>query len=1264
MLDNTRLTSELTHIHRILSAVAATPRGRGLLDELRRTVGGSTAALLRQALFADCLRVTCSAVAADGRVHDEEIEATYEPLFSMARHYAAVLPERYGDFSAIEPEAAHRFLKCYTDDRGPFGRGSAQHWPGLTLCRRAAELGEAQALERYEAMMSWLITEACHIGGVAEGAPRWRGRVDELVDLRRELARDVHAPRSDKDLRLEAFLAPTRVFAAVQQASSIYEDDPFDVESIHADARACFEDLVDRATTPGKFSDSGRTLLVLGDSGAGKTHVLRGFRKYVHERNRGFVVYAQLHSASEDYARYLLQHVVDSLARPYTGPSGERTGLRELASGLINLAGEGLKGQLERLLVDDWESSAGLAEHIDRIVDGLLKEHALSTFDPDLLRVMLYALLPDQSIASRVYKYLRCEEMNSNDRRKIGDVTPRTEPNAPYRMIIALGKLAHISGHATLVLMIDQAERAGYDASTGAAFRKAAEALISITSELPSAIAVIACLDDLYKAVRGQLSKYVLDRLENDPPIERLLINRSYPEIEAIVSRRLSWMYAAAGAAYRPETPVYPIPADRLRALVNRRTRDVLEWCHRFQAQCAAAGGLVREHGEDDLVPPVNPDADLDQIAEAWNDAIHASGIEVPDDEEQLLEVMMVAARACAEECMLTLGSVSRKNETIRFRLDSDKDRVELALAITNKSYQRGSFAAQLESLRRSAGNGVPVAVRTLEFPMGQACERALGQHHKAGGQRVVVDASALRTLVALQSFKPPFPEARVAAWRRRDRPISSLSAMSAMLSLELLRPAASPEPPQAQPEAQATAPATAPTTAPSTAPTDQVRPRGSSPRLRAASSEPSSGPVQTGVAPRPPREGLLQLGTTADLRQEPCDLPPSALHRPSVILSSAAVGATELAQRVIEQALERGVAVVIMDRKGELAGYGRPAWWQDSADPARARQLADKLEVRLFTPGLRGGRGLRLRVVPDLRALASQPRDHAAQHAAAALAELLGMTDTPANAARRALLTTAVSVLAERPGHGTLAELITLIQSRDDAMIARHGRFDERTLKRLVEELEELLQGETELLDPSAAELTAELLLGGAPAGKVPLAILSTRHLGDTARAQALTTHVLGILARHAASAPTPELRTLLVLDEAELFLPLGALKPAAKAALQEVLKRSRPEGLGVLLLTQNPDDFDLRGREQLATWWLGKQPDRRMMERLRALLESHPEAASKVGALEAGHFVMLHQGAATEFVPAPSLLGKAPPRDEQHPSRRAERVSELRQL
>ena len=197
MLDNTRLTSELTHIHRILSAVAATPRGRGLLDELRRTVGGSTAALLRQALFADCLRVTCSAVAADGRVHDEEIEATYEPLFSMARHYAAVLPERYGDFSAIEPEAAHRFLKCYTDDRGPFGRGSAQHWPGLTLCRRAAELGEAQALERYEAMMSWLITEACHIGGVAEGAPRWRGRVDELVDLRRELARE--RPREPRD---------------------------------------------------------------------------------------------------------------------------------------------------------------------------------------------------------------------------------------------------------------------------------------------------------------------------------------------------------------------------------------------------------------------------------------------------------------------------------------------------------------------------------------------------------------------------------------------------------------------------------------------------------------------------------------------------------------------------------------------------------------------------------------------------------------------------------------------------------------------------------------------------------------------------------------------------------------------------------------------------------------------------------------------------------------------------------------------------------
>src|SRR5215510_5414395 len=123
MLDSTRLRAELAHIHRTLSGVAAAARGKALLDDLRGEAGGTTAALLWQSLFADCLRVTYSAVIADGTIGDDEIEAVYEFAFSVARHYASALPQVYGEFGAIDEESARAFLDRYAADRGPFGRG-------------------------------------------------------------------------------------------------------------------------------------------------------------------------------------------------------------------------------------------------------------------------------------------------------------------------------------------------------------------------------------------------------------------------------------------------------------------------------------------------------------------------------------------------------------------------------------------------------------------------------------------------------------------------------------------------------------------------------------------------------------------------------------------------------------------------------------------------------------------------------------------------------------------------------------------------------------------------------------------------------------------------------------------------------------------------------------------------------------------------------------------------------------------------------------
>src|SRR5688572_29995837 len=84
--------------------------------------------------------------------------------------------------------------------------------------------------------------------------------------------------------RLGAFLQPmTEVFHTVQHQHDLWKEDPFDVRDIHLAARQSFERLILQATTPPGIN-SGRILLLRGEAGSGKTHLLRSFRSYVHSQ--------------------------------------------------------------------------------------------------------------------------------------------------------------------------------------------------------------------------------------------------------------------------------------------------------------------------------------------------------------------------------------------------------------------------------------------------------------------------------------------------------------------------------------------------------------------------------------------------------------------------------------------------------------------------------------------------------------------------------------------------------------------------------------------------------------------------------------------------------------------------------------------------------------------------------------------------------------------------------------------------------------------
>ena len=82
-------------------------------------------------------------------------------------------------------------------------------------------------------------------------------------------------------------LTPDKLATAFEHSITWEDDlwraDPVDVESVHAKARAKFFGLLDAVTEGRSSGRQARILLFHGQSGAGKTHLIRALRTGAHD---------------------------------------------------------------------------------------------------------------------------------------------------------------------------------------------------------------------------------------------------------------------------------------------------------------------------------------------------------------------------------------------------------------------------------------------------------------------------------------------------------------------------------------------------------------------------------------------------------------------------------------------------------------------------------------------------------------------------------------------------------------------------------------------------------------------------------------------------------------------------------------------------------------------------------------------------------------------------------------------------------------------
>lgn len=1049
------------------------------------------------------------------------------------------------------------------------------------------------------------------------------------------------------------------VFYGIASPQQIWQDDPFDVESIHAEARDKFYQLLNRvlqasvnprgaplrttahpgATAPTRTTAStgrykevarGAIMVLLGESGSGKTHLLRAFRHYVHQGELGYCAYMQMTTAADNYARYVLQYLIDSLQKPYrsSAHSAEETAFDRLTRRLLAQV-PSLTHEEKQLFIDG--SLSSLDDQVMDYADRLTACDRFHHCDADLIRVLLYAACDDHRIRQQALKWLRCQPITqARDLARIGHTPPRTQPEDPQRMLVQLAQLVSAVEQVPLVLLLDQIEDLALHNPEQAAqlFRGLIDTLTVLTDHSPHVFVVIACLEDYYTRYQQYITRSKIDRLTHDTPPIRLMSHRSIEEIAAVLEKRLDYFYQELQLPQRPHR-LHPFQQQQLSTLSNLRLRDVLHEFYRHQQDCRRSGRWLEFPRPSASQPPATATENLQEL---WCQYLGSFKDDLPTEESDIATLLSRIIPACSEEmpdgvyfgCSQPQAPEKRYLEVDIHRSPNSVDK--LLVAVCNRRSQGGGLYKQLKELVDRAGEIPTAIVRLQPFPRQGETNNLIAQLVRHHGRRVLLQEADLRNMLAFEQFHQlhgQTPEFR--QWQRSYKPLTNSPAIQEILGVHALL--SHDRDTHARTEPSAVVP-TNPSPVATTTPTRQ-----------------------TSTTPPLPQPATIRLGWLPANSQAPLTIDPASLTQHVAVIGATGSGKTTAALNILEQLLSRGIPVLLIDRKGDLCRYADPqSWTEELNDPERRQfrdQLRQQLDIALYTPGVAKGRPLALSLFPTDDTPADDHEISAcAQYVAASLAAMLSLRNSSSDRAQLAILTRAVEILGRRqPQQVTIPALCELIGSQDDELLCTvNHTFREQHYQRLAENLQTLWVQHEKLFKVGDPLDIGALLPrpGRSSAGRCRLTIINTQSLTSDQARDFWVAQLLIALGRWCSRHPCESLQAAILLDEADAYLPANR-NPATKSPLEHLIRRARSAGLALFLATQNPGDFDYRCRENIGTWIVGRIHQERSKEKLRPLFEgaNRQNVLNRLPGLERGHFYYLGpDGTCQQFRSAASVI------------------------
>ena len=1053
---------------------------------------------------------------------------------------------------------------------------------------------------------------------------------------------------------------------------SVWSDPVSQVDDLH---RTLIDGLINNFFARTKKSgDNPIGQVILGEAGAGKTHLIGTLRRRVWEAN-GWFVLLDIVGITDFWATAALGFL-NSLHQPM--PNG-RTQYEAVLSAIVNSVP---LDTATRTAVAEWEKKPEKTklDTISLFLKLLSRIDAVNTAKhQDVVRALLLLGSDDWDANNLAYCWLQGLDVDEIKRKELKFLkAPPSFPELVRGMLwvmslagptlIAVDQIDAIVSASNLLAGVDDVPSDDGERRARAIIDLLAGGLMDLHDLKKRAMTVVSCLQVTWPIIKQRAVASAAHRFEELPVLEPI---KNVAVVEALIATRLSAAYQEN--QFSPPYRTFPFRPEAIESAVGLLPRQILMRCQQHRQRCLTAGKVLECASLAEVGGPATELARAPGLDQEYQRQVANAKIPV------FLEQDKGDATACdllIKACELFLRHLQlpdlidavvkpdsdRRKPSIHarisftFRGEGDREQ-HYCFRILSHAHPN-AFQPRLKAAMTASGIDTALKFRHLFIlrhdkpPSGPKTAALVDQFLRAGGKFIAPTDNDLRAFVALAAMdESNFPD--FDAWLRERRPLfeAQLFREAGLCPPSFLSASTAGEPERKRSEAlpSGTSPIhstnskfkpTAATTTikPTITSTNQAR---TEELERACSSDAKSRVVERAIP-----IGRRDIRGALD---EIVRLDANLLFSHIAVLAGSGSGKTVLLRRIVEEAAILGIPAIVLDPNNDLSRLGdawpmRPETWTNE-DAAKADVYHARTDVVIWTPGVTSGNPISLNLLPDFAAIGEKEDKETADEQAQAI-EMARVTLEPylGGTGQKAflklgVLADALRAFAKEKG-GSLDDLINFLAEFPDdiSKIGNASKLAAEIANQLLAAIatNPLLQQQGPSLDP-------KMLFEG-PAGKTRVSVINLAGLASEEARDSFVNRLQMSLFSFIKRNPSPTGR-LYVIDEAQNFAPSGAAT-ACKASALSVVAQARKYGLGMIFATQTPKGVDNKIVSNCTTHVYGRMNAPATIEAIRDLMAAKGGAVDDIGKLSKGEFYFSTEGSRRPFkVRTPLCLSWHPP-------------------